>query len=128
MLDLPEEAAEAHERRPDRSTPRLNGVSSFGDASIATAGPIGLVLWVDARCALDAAGLRTLCAVVLATVAAGAVALRLTALDFRLGSAAAALLGLGGWTIVVLVRRVRDRRSCRCLWRRVTTKPVDREA
>lgn len=78
-------------------------LEALAAASVAIAGTIALVLWVDARCALDAAGLRTLCGVVLATVAAGAVALRLTALDFPLGSVAAALLGLGGWTIVVLV-------------------------
>jgi hypothetical protein len=78
-------------------------LEALAAASVAIAGTIGLVLWVDARCALDAAGLRTLCAVVLATVAAGAFALRLTALNFPLGSVAAALLGLGGWTVVVLL-------------------------
>jgi hypothetical protein len=78
-------------------------LEALAAASAAIAGTVGLVLWVDARCALDAAALRTLCAVVLATVAAWTIALRLTALDFALGSVAATLLGLGGWTIVVLL-------------------------
>ncbi|WP_217924584.1 hypothetical protein [Miltoncostaea oceani] len=75
----------------------------FGAASTVLAGTIGLVLWVDARCGLDASALRTVAAMVLASVAAGALALRVTALDFALGSVAAVTLGLGCWTVVILL-------------------------
>lgn len=39
----------------------------------------------------------------LATVAAGSLALRLTALDMTLGSVAGVLLCLAGWAVVVLL-------------------------
>lgn len=72
-------------------------------AAAGTAGSIGLLLWVDHRCALDGPAMSTLAALVLGTVAAVAAALRLIAFDFTHGAVAGVLLALAGWTLTVLL-------------------------
>ncbi|MGD9570684.1 MAG: hypothetical protein AB7V62_02210 [Thermoleophilia bacterium] len=78
----------------------LEGIAA---ASVACAGAIGLVLWVDTRSELDGFAVWSLTALVLLSAAGVALALRLTALDFTLGSVAAVLLTLAAWAAVVLL-------------------------
>ncbi len=70
-------------------------------AVVAVAGVIGLLLWVDHRVALEPAAAVTFSALVAVTVAASAVALRVTALRFPLGAAVGALVALAAWVVVV---------------------------
>ena len=70
-------------------------------SALAVAGTVGLVLWVDHRAALERTAVATLTGLVIGTVAAVAIALRVTALGFTFGAVGGVLIALAGWTLVV---------------------------
>ncbi len=72
-------------------------------AATAVAGVIGLLLWVDGRVTMAPAARVVFTGLVLVTVTAVAVALRVTALRFPLGAVAGVILALAAWTLVVLL-------------------------
>lgn len=78
-------------------------VEVLAAGAVAVAGAVGLLLWVDHRCELDAAAAATLCGLIAGSVALVALGLRITALAFPLGLVPAVILGLAGWTLIILL-------------------------